>query len=423
MDKPLVIVLAAGEGKRFAPLVVNKTMLPFLGKPFLQHIFELLAAADLHNVLVITNKDNDEWVKSYTHSQLHIDTLLFPEPIGMGPAVLAAQEKIGDQPVMIINGVDIVDPQLLKTIVEKAMNSYAVVAGIEMKEYFPGGYIQIDGDRATSIIEKPGAGNEPSNLVKLVFDYFSQPQEFLAKMKEFPNDNDDQYELALNALMKDHDVKFVGYHGYWQKLKHSHYILDMMELYFENKLAYYISPSAQISDKAVIEGAVYIDDSAKIEAGAVIKGPAYIGRNAIVGTHTLIRHSIIEENTVVGFGTEVARSYVGPRCALHHNFIGDSILESDINPSYGTCTANWKLLEARGVHVKLHDKKVETTREKLGAIIAKGVFFGVNCTILPGVAIGAHARIYPGSIVHQGIKAGSVLKSYQKQDLIEANEM
>jgi len=46
----------------------------------------------------------------------------------------------------------------------------------------------------------------------------------------------------------------------------------------------YISPSAQISSHAVIEGKVIIGDNAKVLENAVIRGPAYIGPSTMLVT-------------------------------------------------------------------------------------------------------------------------------------------
>ena len=100
---------------------------------------------------------------------------------------------------------------------------------------------------------------------------------------------------------------------------------------------------------------------------------------------------------------------------LHHNFIGDSILESKVNPSYGTCTANWRF-DNKAVEVKLPDGKQPTNREKFGAIIGDQAFLGINCSIMPGVTIGQKAFIYPGTIVHSPVPAHSTVKMIQQQE-------
>lgn len=403
MKKPLVVILAGGVGKRFEPLSINKTLMPFMGKPILQHLLEMLEDAGFRETLITTNHENEKWFENYQPSSITIQTKLQDEPLGMGDAILNLEKEIGNNPILVINAVDVIDASFFKILLQEAPKHYAYVTGMRVHSHFAGGYLKLDGDRVTSIIEKPAKGQEPSDLVNLVFHYFSKPEEFILRLKQTKTDADDHYEQALALLMKEKNVGCIQYNGFWQKLKFSHYVLDMMELFMSHKLKKYTAPTAYISPNAVIEGQVFIDDGAKIEDFAIVKGPAYIGKKAIVGNHSLVRQSMIEEGAVIGFGSEVARSYIGPRCMLHHNFIGDSILESDINPSYGTCTANMRL-DGNPVSVKLPDKKIETNRTKLGVIMAKGVFSGVNCSFMPGVTVGENAKIMPGTVVFDAVK-------------------
>jgi len=409
MKEVTAVILAGGVGKRFAPLTINKTLLPMFGKPLLQHALEFLQKVGFKKVIIAGNQENLDWISQYKH-HVKIQTQLQEEPLGMGDAMLALKDLIGDQQILVMNALDLVDASLFKNLQAIIPSAESVVTGIKVKKYFLGGYLQVKDGRVVSIVEKPGEGNEPSDLVNLVFHYFRHPQQFISMLEKTKTDQDDQYEKALAQFMQQEVVKHVEYNGYWQPLKHSNMVLDYMESMFAHRLEKYIAPSAMIAPSAVIEGNVYIDDNAIIQENAVIKGPVYIGKSATVGTGSLVRSSCVESGAVIGFGSEVARSYIGPKCMLHHNFIGDSILESDVNPSYGTCTANWRF-DNKYVDVKLPSGKLTTGREKFGAIIAKKAFLGINCSIMPGVTIGEGAIIYPGQVVHASVAAHSVIKS------------
>ncbi len=407
MKKPLVVILAGGIGKSFKPLTINKTLIPILGKPMLQHTIEMVESAGFHEALIITNRDNEEWLASYQPFNITLRTNIV-KPTGMGDALLQTEHEIGNNPILVINACDVIDPAFLKVLQQKTYNSYAYITGLETESYFPGGYIRMEGTRTTGLVEKPGEGNEPSNLLNLVFHYFSEPQDFFGFLKKTPT-TDDQYEKALNDLMQQRHIDVVPYDGPWKKIKYSHHVLDMTQILLQLRNNNHIARSAYVSPKAVIEGNVVVDENAHIDAFAVIKGPAYIGKNAKVGNHALVRQSTIEAHSVVGFGTEVARSYVGPNCMLHKNFIGDSVLESDINPSWGTTLANWRLDQAP-IHMSLPDEQILTEKTKLGAILAKGAFLGVNCSVMPGVTIGKNAKIYPGKVVMEPVKDEEVVK-------------
>lgn len=409
MKNPIFVVLAGGIGKNFAPLVTTKSLFPFFGKPFIAHVLEMIQFAGAREAIVVCNKINEEIIQELSSRNLKIKTVVQSEASGQADAIsLIAKLVPDDQPIIIINGVDLIDPLILRNFVKKALRTYAQTMAMKVNDYFPGGYLKIAKDRVMSIIEKPEPGAEPSDLVNLVFHYFSEPGEIfelIAKQKG----GDDAYERALGELMKNQKVEFMIYEGYWAKLKAAHNVLDMTKLFLQHNLKNKISRSAQIDRLAKIEGPVQIEAGAKILAGAVIKGPAYIGANVIVGNHSLIRDSIIEAGSIIGFGSEIARSYVGPNCSLHHNFIGDSVLESEVNPSYGTCTANLRF-DGSKVKMRLLDKLVDTNKNKLGAIMAKGVFLGVNCSVLPGITLGEKATAMPGSVIDKAVPAKEMFR-------------
>jgi bifunctional UDP-N-acetylglucosamine pyrophosphorylase/glucosamine-1-phosphate N-acetyltransferase len=408
MQKPLFIVLAGGVGRGFAPLITNKTLLPFFGKPLIEHTLAMIANAGAKQALVVCNQENQHIIANLA-TKLQITTVLQADALGQADAlVLASHLVTKDQPILIMNAVDLIDPDFLKQFIHQASSSYAQILGMRVKTHFLGGYLQVNEKRATGIIEKPKVGEEPSDIANLFFHYFSKPQEFFTLLNKY-TDGDDAYERALDELMQSKNVSFMIYEGYWQKLKQAHHVLDMTQLFLKHKLKNKIDKSAKIDKTARIEGPVQIEAGVKIEAGAVIKGPTYIGTNTIIGNHCLIRNSLIESGNIIGFGSEVARSYIGPNCSLHHNFIGDSVLEAEVNPSYGTCTANLRFDQAK-VRMRLaqangDDLLIDTNKNKLGSVMAKGAFLGINCSILPGITIGTKAHTMPGSVIKRAIKS------------------
>lgn len=417
MNPPIAVVLAGGEGKRFAPLITNKTIFPFLGKPLLVHLLEQLKRVGFQAVILITSDDNHSLLESIRIEGLSLTQQQQTNGAGMSAALLSAEHLIGDAPFIVMNAVDVVDDRLFSSLLDHIEHHlpYAVITAKKVTEYFPGGYLQLEGNKIKKIIEKPGKGNEPSDLVNLVFHYFSRPSKLFSILKNAPAEADDAYEQALSSLFQEHDVDCITYDSYWSKLKYPHFVLDVMEMFLEHRLQPFIHPTAAVSPGAFIDHNVYIDEGAVIDSTAVIKGPSYIGKNVRVSTGSLIRNSLIEANTVTGFGTEIARSYIGPSCSLHHNFIGDSVLEANVNPSYGTVTTNLRF-DGAPIDLKLPTEKIATNRTKLGAVLANGVFSGAHTVYLPGVTVGARSVVYPLTTVHAAVPADTTIKSYQQQE-------
>ena len=110
-------------------------------------------------------------------------------------------------------------------------------------------------------------------------------------------------------------------------------------------------------------------------------------RIPIVGNNALVRQSMVLNHCNVGFTTEVARSYVSDHCDMHACRVLDSVFAPDVNFSAGCTTANLRI--DRG-HVPsiVKGQKINSGRDKLGAIIGQGAFLSVDVMTMPGVKIG-----------------------------------
>ena len=93
-----------------------------------------------------------------------------PEARGMGDAILCAEALLGAGPLFIHQIHDLVDDALYTDLLaaHAIQPQRAHLAAAEMQEYFPGGYLALEGERITSIVEKPAPDARPSDLVNIV---------------------------------------------------------------------------------------------------------------------------------------------------------------------------------------------------------------------------------------------------------------
>lgn len=161
------------------------------------------------------------------------------------------------------------------------------------------------------------------------------------------------------------------------------------DLFLENKNQVTIGKNCHIEPGAYIKGPVLIKDNVTIRSGAYIRENSIIGKGSVVGHGTEIKHSILLENVH----------------AAHFSYVGDSILGKEVNLGAGTKCANLRL-DRENIYIKYQDKKIDTHRKKLGAIIGDFAQIGCNCVINPGSLIAISAVIPPLSNV-KGIVMGS----------------
>jgi len=401
----IAVLLAAGEGKRFWPITTGKSIVRIFDKPVIEHILESLRIAGVENAIVVTGHQDEHVIRSVDIPGMSLETVMQERPTGMADALLAAKDVIGSRPCLIMNASDMVDDVLYEGLLKEMDDHDGLVVGKRMSSHFSGGYLTVKNDRLVSIIEKPEAGREPSDLVNLVFHYFPDPADFFKMLESTQSKNDDVYEKALTAYAVDHTVRVIAYDGPWQSLKYPWHILDTADMLL-GRIEYHKGKDVVIKKNVCIEGPVYIEDGVRIFENSKIQGPCYIGKNTIIGNNCIVRASHIGANCVVGFNCDIARSYIGDNCWFHSNYVGDSVLEGNISMGAGACLANLRLDDGAIVSV-VHKIKIPTGRNKLGAMIGRGVRIGVNASVMPGVKIGKNSFIGSGVVLDRDLPEDS----------------
>ena len=392
-----VVLLCGGVGKRMFPITEDKFLLKFLGKTLLEHQIEMTKRAGLTEFVIVGNPQNMVRIgEIVSHiSDIKAELALQEEPLGIANALESASQFLDDE-IIVANPNDVFEGLAYTKLFEaqKTESAVSYLLGCEVLDYLPGGYLIVNEEgNLTRIIEKPGRGREPSNLVNLMVHLHTDTKKLLKYAESVQTEKDDVYECAIDAMVRDtHKIKVVSYDGFWSPIKYPWHILSLVQWFLEQSQRY-ISPSANISERATIEGKVAIGDNVRILENAVIRGPAYIGPNSIIGNNSLVReYSHIGADCVVGYSTEIKGSYIGDRCWFHMSYIGDSIIGDDCSFGAGTVLANFRFDE-RNISVRMGDESIDTGRDKFGAIIGNNSRTGVNVSVMPGVRIGPNSVV------------------------------
>jgi UDP-N-acetylglucosamine diphosphorylase / glucose-1-phosphate thymidylyltransferase / UDP-N-acetylgalactosamine diphosphorylase / glucosamine-1-phosphate N-acetyltransferase / galactosamine-1-phosphate N-acetyltransferase len=419
MNGPLVLVLAAGVSRRFWPLH-DKLLLPFGSQSLLERHLKILAELGCERVILISRPDEVERLSAITADFPGEATIAVQaEPRGMADAILSAGselERHGDGPVYVTQAHDVAEKRLHAEMLERWDSSReqvsALIAGARVQSYFPGGYLTLEGQRVRSVVEKPGAGKEPSDLVNLVAHIFASWRdltEALSAEAEKPG-KDDVYERALAAMMLTHDIRAHVYEGRWQGLKYPWQALDIMDLLLDLWTSGAEGPGEGYEQR---EDGVFVAQDVRIFPGAHVVAPALVGPRAVIGHNALVRGSIIGGGSVVGFGSEVARTLLAGDVALHHNYAGDSVLDRGSSMGFGAATANYRI-DGRTVASVVNGERLDTGRMKLGLMLGAATKVGVNTSTMPGVKIGAGCMIGPGLNVTKDVPDGERVLDSEK---------
>lgn len=207
------IIPVAGFGTRFLPATKAqpKEMLTVVDKPVIQYIVEEAVASGIRDIILITGQ-NKRAIEDHFDRNFELEyrlkqqgkTSIMDEvrkisemanfvyirqkaPLGDGHAILAAKDLIGDEPVAVLFGDDIVDAKVpvlkqLMDVYEKYEDPVIGLMKVDKKnvsKYGVAGAASI-GRRAwqvESLVEKPKPEHAPSNLA-IIGRYIITPEIF-----------------------------------------------------------------------------------------------------------------------------------------------------------------------------------------------------------------------------------------------------
>ena len=143
------------------------------------------------------------------------------------------------------------------------------------------------------------------------------------------------------------------------------------------------------SDYRISEG-IAVHKTAKMEQNVVLKSPVLIGKNVTVGANAYIRGAVLlDENVHIGAGCEIKQSVIFSGTAVaHFNYIGNSIVGSNVNFEAGSVAANhYNEREDKIISVMHAAEIVNTGVKKFGSLLGDGCRIGANAVLSPGTIL------------------------------------
>ncbi len=163
---------------------------------------------------------------------------------------------------------------------------------------------------------------------------------------------------------------------------------------FFKKQGIFLEAGTTLEPSAIIKGPCYVGEGCEIRQGAYLRGNVILGDQCLIGHNTEVKGSIIMDHTEAG----------------HFNYIGDSILGSHVNLGAGARLANLQFRTAEEkiksafpkIRVYVENEEVDSTLEKLGAVLGDYVEVGCNAVLCPGTFVGKDTWIYPNLTLQKG---------------------
>ncbi|MBS0471776.1 MAG: hypothetical protein JSR60_11940 [Proteobacteria bacterium] len=149
---------------------------------------------------------------------------------------------------------------------------------------------------------------------------------------------------------------------------------------------------------------IAIHVSAIVEPGAVLKGPAIIGPDCFVAAGSYLRGGVyLDRNCIVGPNAELKTSFMFPGSKIAHlNFVGDSILGSNVNIEAGAIVANYRNeCEDKTIRIATAGSVIDTGVDKFGALVGDNTRIGANAVIAPGALLAPNSRVGRLALIDQ----------------------
>jgi NDP-sugar pyrophosphorylase family protein len=154
----------------------------------------------------------------------------------------------------------------------------------------------------------------------------------------------------------------------------------------------------------VITDGVAVHRTATIENNVVMKPPVLIGPRAFVAANCYLRGGVmLAEGNSIGPGCEIKSSILMPYARLaHFNFIGDSIIGSDVNFEAGSIICNhFNERDDKQISILLDRVVHETGATKFGAVVGNGSRVGANAVLSPGTILNMNSVVERLELVQQ----------------------
>lgn len=173
------IILAGGKGSRLHPItqVVTKQLLPVYDKPMVYYPLSVLMLMGIQDILIIT-KGNDlplfqNLLGDGSQWGIEISYIVQLEPRGLPDAFILGHDFIGDDPVTMILGDNILYGSGMIGFINKRLNDHAGATGFSYQVRDPSrfGVAEYDEDgTVTELVEKPD--NPKSNAAVIGLYHF-----------------------------------------------------------------------------------------------------------------------------------------------------------------------------------------------------------------------------------------------------------
>jgi len=445
-----VVVLAAGEGKRFRS-ALPKPLHPLAGRPLLWHVLAATAPLKADRTVVVVGVGAEE--VSAAAERFDVGPLEFavqPEPRGTGDALATAlpllQRRPASQVLVLYGDTPLVTTALLERLLEGHRSAQAAATILTCQPDDPSGYGRVlrDADGAiTGVVEHRDATPDQLAVREVNAGFYVFERRVLDGLAELRGDNDqgERYLPDLVPVVRRGGGLVAGVPGPEEEASG---VNDRAELaaaaaVLRRRLldrlmgggvtvvdpaTTFVDADVEVGVDTVLEPLTFleagtrvgarcgigpnvrlvgctVDDEASITQSLAVQ--ARIGRGAVVGPFAYLRPGAdLGPDSKVGTFVEVKQSRVGEGSKVPHlTYVGDADIGAGVNVGAGTVFVNYD------------------GAEKHRTSVGDGAFIGSDTMLVAPLTVGDGAQTAAGSTITKDVPPDALAIERSEQRTIQ----
>lgn len=437
-----IIILAAGQGKRMQSSL-PKVLQSLGGKPLLQHVIDTCSKLEKVKLHIVVGSQK-KLIQSSISAPKSTNWVVQKNQLGTGHAVKQVLPSLRPNSCSVVLYGDgpLVKLKTLKRLISNITKDNLSLLTFETTSPKGLGRIIRQGPRVMRIAEEKDATNAEKKIKEVNSGILATSsrnlKNWLPKLKN--NNAAKEYYLTdivsfcnlenkkIKAINLGESNELLGANDSQElQILERIYQKEMANSFLENGVKFAdvnrvdfrgeisIGKNVFIDINVILEGNVSIAKDCSISAGSIIKD-SQLGTEVKVKPYSVIENSKIGNNSSIGpFAhvgpgaeldkkvevgnfVEVKRSKISQKTkAKHLAYIGDGIIESDVNIGAGTIFVNYD------------GKNKNKTR------VGSKAFIGSNSSLIAPIVVGKNSMIGAGSVITKSIPENKLALGRSKQ--------